>query len=180
MDLLTYEIDASDTIVRTGADWDAFATANGAAPLAQVRGRRLWDFLSLEAAGLYRIVVDRVREGGISITLPYRCDAPTLRRFCTVTVWPQPRGGVHFDARTLRVERRPAVRLLDPQAPRSEVFVSVCSWCKRVAAPEWMEIEDAVGALGLDAATLPQITHGMCPACERTIKGAVDGYQPGR
>jgi hypothetical protein len=34
----------------------------------------------------------------------------------------------------------------------------------------WLEIEEAVAALpALDAGPLPALTHGMGPACERTM-----------
>jgi hypothetical protein len=87
---------------------------------------------------------------------------------------PLPDGGLLCTAELERAERRVPVRLLDSQVSRSEAFVGMCSWCKRIRAdPElWLEIEEAVSALRLLAETPPEITHTICPDCEAIFYGS--------
>ena len=73
-----------------------------------------------------------------------------------------------------RVEARPPMPLLEPAAARSEEYVTVCSWCKKVELPgaTWVEVEEAVEHLRLfDRAVLPQLTHGICPTCLESFRG---------
>ena len=63
------------------------------------------------------------------------------------------------------------MNLLDPDFPRTEEFLTMCAWCKKVKAPGWMEAEDAVQRLNFfDRPQLPQITHGICENCVHSLK----------
>jgi hypothetical protein len=82
-------------------------------------------------------------------------------------VFPLVDGTVEFQSRSLAEESRQPQAILDPEQPRSEEFVRVCSWCKKVdVGGQWVEVEEAVSHLGLfDQALLPQLTHGICLDC---------------
>ena len=85
-----------------------------------------------------------------------------------------------YRVRTLKHERRATVPLLDRQRPRAESFVRVCGWCNRVAvAPsDWLEVEEAVAALGLFAEPRPpQITHGICEECSEGLADTLSGRE---
>ena len=88
-----------------------------------------------------------------------------------LTVIPLANGDIEFDSRLIREEERNEIPLFDPDAPRSEELVVVCSWCKRVKVNDhWLEVEDAVKLLGLfNAARMPRISHGICPHCFEQI-----------
>jgi hypothetical protein len=85
-------------------------------------------------------------------------------------------GGIEFQSRLLGEEPRSPLPLLDAAAPRAELFVRVCSWCKKVATGEaaWLEAEHALALLDpFSLAGTPQVTHGMCPECYVQVVRAI-------
>jgi hypothetical protein len=178
---LLYQVNAGDEICSVNEEWISFARANDGEPLLppQVLGRSLWDFIGdPETKHIYRLLHDRVRTLSTPVRISFRCDGPERRRLLELDISPGPEHQLTYRVRTLREEDRPPVPLLDPRQPRSERFVTICGWCKRVATPSgaWLEVEDAVDALGLFAEALPpQLTHGICRQCSqglyRTLKG---------
>jgi hypothetical protein len=52
--------------------------------------------------------------------------------------------------------------------------LDVCSWCRKVKAnARWLEVEEAVNALGLLLElALPPTNHGICPDCSHLLRGA--------
>jgi hypothetical protein len=80
--------------------------------------------------------------------------------------------GVCFKSTVERQEPREPVALLDPNSQRSTDVIIVCSWCKniKIGDDQWVEIEEAVARLGLfNADYLPQLSHGICPACSESV-----------
>ncbi|MGC8827572.1 MAG: PAS domain-containing protein, partial [Anaerolineae bacterium] len=183
--LFVYQIDAGDVITTVNDAWDEFALENEAPHLTGqgVIGRSLWDFIAgEETRHLYRILFQRVREGKRPISIPFRCDAPDCRRYMEMQMIPDNAGGITFANRVLRVERRPAVRLLEQGAPRSPDFVTMCGWCKRVRLPDdrWVEVEEAIRVLHLfDERAVPQISHGICPECHDRVLGVWEERRAG-
>lgn len=172
-----YSIDASDVIVRVGGDWLDFAGANQAAESChpdQVLGRPLWNFVTgLETRHLYRLLLDGVRSGREALRIPFRCDAPDRRRFLELIISRQPEGLLQFASVLLRVEPRLPVSALEPDLPKGEELLRMCSLCKRVegAPGSWVEVEMALVALQpFNAEFPPAITHGVCPDCERNAR----------
>lgn len=175
--LFVYQIDAGDVITAVNDAWDEFALENEAPHLTRqgVIGRPLWDFITgEETQHLYRALFQRVREGKRPISIPFRCDAPDCRRHMEMHMIPDKAGGITFTTRVLRLEKRPAVRLLEQGAPRSPDFVTMCGWCKKVRLPDdrWAEVEEAIRVLHLfDERVVPQISHGICPECHDRVLG---------
>lgn len=170
MAVLTYRVNANDEFVFVGADWTRFAVENGLPPWkANVIGTSLWNHLTdLTTRHFYRIFMHRVRQTGQSISVPFRCDAPDRRRFMQMTMRRMPDNAIEFCSETIREEPRPIVDLLNPTFPRRTDFILMCSWCKKIKTPEWVEVEEGVARLDLfSAAKLPWISHGICPDCER-------------
>lgn len=163
-----YRIDRHDRIVSLSDTFSAWAAENGAAHLADgVVGRSLWEFVGdYQTREVYRTLIARVREGR-DLGFPYRCDAPHLRRFMRMTMWPDGEGGVWFESAILRVEPRAACWRLPDAAEATGVLLPACAWCGRVAVEGgWDEIEVAIARLDLFGdAPLPALTHGMCPTC---------------
>ena len=177
--MLVYEIGSDDRIRSVSGDWHAFACQNGAGGLSveAVLGRTLMEFVSgAETQHVYAMIGDRVRKTQCRIAIPPRCDSPQTRRFMKLSIAPAVDSGIRFESRTVREESRQVVPILDPAAPRSEVFVVVCSWCKRFRVLEsWLEVEDAVARSGLfEADRMPQLTHGMCPDCAVVVQREID------
>lgn len=186
---LVYHIDACDRIVSVEGGWLGFARANGAPELTRdaVSHQEIWRFIDdPDTRLIYRLLFDAVRSKTRSLTVSYRCDSPTRRRFMELTCIPAPDRGIELRSRTLREETRPYIRMLDKQAVHSERVVKLCAWCKRCQVDEedWREMEDAVPALGaFDDDRPPIVSHGMCPECHqakiRQIRnGLVAGSAP--
>ena len=88
-----------------------------------------------------------------------------------MTILPLPDKGLEFRSELLREEPRPKVDLLDPALPRGTDFLEMCSWCKKVKAPDWVEVEEGVARLGLfQEPGLPRVSHGICPDCSRVLR----------
>lgn len=178
---LCYWIDARDGISSVNEEWGSFAQANDGETLQPplVIGRQLWDFIrDPDTQHIYRLLHRRIRTSGASVRLSFRCDAPALRRLLELEISATADGGLRYRVRTLGEQERHPVSLLDPNSTRSERFVTVCSWCKRVAAPPrgWLEVEEAVAELELlSGSPPPQLTHGICAECavalEKTLRG---------
>jgi hypothetical protein len=126
---------------------------------------------------LYRMIVTRVRETGQVLTFRLRCDTPELRRLSFVRfdrAAEAGREGIEVVNGTL--EERPHDRrltLLDPQAPRTDELVTICSWCKQVRLPDgrWVEVEEAMRDLQLfEQPVVPGLSHGMCPVCAEVVR----------
>lgn len=171
---LVYELDRDDRIQRVDASWAAFARENGAPQLAAgVVGSSIWDWITgPEVEHLYRLLLARIRGARGSARIPFRCDSPETRRFMELEIAALPDGGLRFRSWLTRAEPRAPVALLDPRADRSERFVGICSWCKRVRArPEvWLEIEHAASSLRLLEGQPPQITHTICGDCQALFR----------
>lgn len=165
-----YELDHEDRIRSVSALWSAFARENEAEHLVRgVVGTPIWDWIAgPEVQHLYRLLFSRIREVRGSATIPFRCDSPSIRRFMELEVFALPDDGLLCTAELKRAERRTPVPLLDPHVPRSETFLRICSWCKRVPTGDglWLEIEQAIAALRLVEDVPPAISHTICDRCE--------------
>lgn len=168
-DELTYRLNRQDEIISVNEAWDRFALANDAPELAagRVLGRSLWEFIAdVNTQQVYRDLLARVRTGR-SVRFPFRCDAPYERRFLEMQIRPLEDGQVEFRTKTLAIERRPAVALLERPTGAAEGLLRMCSWCKKVYADgAWVEVEEGIARLRLfERPVVPMITHGMCDHC---------------
>lgn len=165
---IAYRIDDSDIIVYVDDNWDSFARSNDAPTLTAeaVLGHSLSDFITDPAIRhLYDLLFAQARQRQKLLSVPLRCDSPDLRRYLELTIQPNAANYLSLYSRTLRVEPRDPVALLDSQTERCDKFVIICSWCKKVAVEDqWYEIEAATIHLNL-LAEVPQLTHGMCQSC---------------
>jgi hypothetical protein len=171
---VVYRINDDDVIVFVNDQFRDFAVRNEAAPLEHCVGKPLWSFIAdWDTKAIYRLLVDRVRDGKLGPRFPFRCDSPALRRFMEMEITLL--GDlIEFRCRLDRAESR------DPVAPRQvdnefrlEELVRMCSWCKRIQHPSsrWLDIDDAVTDLSLLATDEPPaITHGICGACYADLK----------
>lgn len=172
-DEVVYRVDSKDRLAAVNPEWDRFAAANGAAGLRspEVLSRSLWDFVSDGATRhFYTVVLEQARAGR-RLRYPFRCDAPDLRRFLEMDASGADHGSVEFRVRTLKTEPREPVALMDPSRERDGPAIRMCGWCKKVVVGNaYVEVEEAIVRLDLFAgATLPPITHGICPPCEARL-----------
>ena len=163
------QVDGGGLIRHVNEAWLRFGRENqlGDRPLL---GRGLFEFITdLPTQQLYQSLLEHVRRSGRPVRFAFRCDSPSLRRFMEMQMSLLPKDGVEFRSRLLRTEARKPVSLLDPTVPRSPQLIRMCAWCKQVAVPDWVEVECALARTGwFEHATLPQVSHGICPLMRRT------------
>lgn len=180
----SYQIDARGRIVSVSPEWPAFARENDAPELTReaVVGQPLWRFVSgEETVRLYQLIFDRARERRAAILVPFRCDSPTLRRFMQLEVAALPDDELLLTGSLLRVEAREPIRLLERSTGRSEDWLEICSWCKRVRVPgnEWVPLEEAVRTLDLlESTELPNLAHVACAECRAVLRSKGENPPP--
>jgi hypothetical protein len=125
---------------------------------------------------LQRLLVRRVRDGVGGVELPFRCDAPHVRREMDIRIVARPGGRVVLFSARLRSEEEREVPqpLLDTEVPRGKETIEMCGWCDRFEVDgEWVEVEEAARRLQLfNRAELPALSHGICPACNEMLLAA--------
>lgn len=183
-DTFIYRIDTADTIVSVSDNWGTFADANAwSGPLhpEDVVGHKLWDFIQgLETRHLYQEVFKRARRGTPCRPIPFRCDSPTERRYLEFMAKTLSDGSIQITSSILRKEPRSSVSLLDANISRSTGMITVCSMCKKIRTPpsQWVEIEEGVTQLKLfELDSMPQLTHGLCPACYESAMLELDDVE---
>ena len=171
---LVYNIDAGGIIVAVDERWKEFWRANSAAgqPMREPVGTLLWShFSDPTTVHLYEAMLARVRLRGKPLTVPFRCDAPDRRRYLELHIERLPAGIIQFSSVTLREEPRQWMPLLDARPRVSAKLIRMCSWCKRVALPDWVEVEESVRRLRLfePDAQVPGVTHSICETCAASV-----------
>ncbi len=168
--VFVYHIDADDVITNYNEHYAQFARQNKGGELLgkSLIGHSLWEFIkNEETVHIYQALCNRIRNEDTQVIFPFRCDAPSRRRFMEMHILPHKRRCLEFRSRILREEHRPFQRLLDRDEPKSDSFIVMCGWCKALATKDgWAQIEDAVEILKLfEMPVLPQISHGICKEC---------------
>lgn len=178
MELIEYELDGEDRILRVAGGWDAFARANDGQTLAgtAVLGHSFWAYISgFEIQAILKQLFVRVRASGRKWSFPFRCDAPGFRRFLIMELEPGADGHLSITNRLVKEEEREPVPLLDRRSQRSREQLRMCSWCNRFAMAGWVFAEEVVVGLDLFSEPMvPAITHGICPACESRFAESLD------
>ena len=86
-----YTVDEDDVLEWVSSHWLTFAAENAAVGLQPeiILGRSLWEFVSgAETRHLYEHLFNKAREIQAPVSVPFRCDAPALRRFMRLTIKP--------------------------------------------------------------------------------------------
>lgn len=166
-----YRVDAGGTLTFVNEGWNAFAILNDTPELCgpAILGRRVADCIAgPETLLIYSRLLERAA-AGVRIELPYRCDSPMLRRLMLLTITAAGTE-IEFRSQVVDIAMRPVVRLLETERRRSNALLTLCSWCNRGRIGDrWAEIEEVVTELGLFETKVPQLTHGMCPACQARV-----------
>jgi len=134
-----------------------------------VLGGSLWSHISSDSTRhIYRTLFTKARQEGRCFTVPFRCDSPDCRRFLKMEIVPSADGAVTMESMVIKTEEREHVSLLEPDIDRSDDFISMCSYCKKIPVDDttWHEVEEAIRILDLlSLEKPPRITHTICPAC---------------
>jgi hypothetical protein len=167
----SYTVDAEDVIIAVDEGFRCFAAENGASELADaVIGRRLWDFVDgHETCELLRVLFSRARLLG-ALTVPYRCDAPAIRRSMVLDVELAADGSLELRSTLVAAEDREPVEFMSRQASDGSPLLRVCSWCNRLEARgRWVEPELGITWLRPFEVETPEISHGVCPSCAQDV-----------
>ncbi|MFA7268836.1 MAG: hypothetical protein WC073_05790 [Sterolibacterium sp.] len=168
---VVYRLDKDDLLVFFNDQWDSFAEDNGSPDLIgkNIDKRPIWDFIhDAETRHLHETLLKKARSGKRGLNVPFRCDAPGLRRFMDMDISLLDDGKIEYRCRTIRTEVREPVPLTPGNLKAGQSFLRMCSWCKKIDAGNdyWLEIEEAIKVLGLfSEARMPEISHTMCHAC---------------
>ncbi len=162
-----YCIDGDDRISEVNEGWPRFAEENGGVgDPAAVLGRSLWDFIADEGnRSLYRCMVHEVRQKAAPITVPFRCDSPTIERHMTMTIAPGSLGEVVFvSALQYAFERQP-----QPVggAPEEAQTIVECESCHRLwAGNGWQDCWEVIrqGDIEIDDRPI-KVLHTRCSRC---------------
>jgi len=181
---VAYRIDSADCITAVNDEWVSFALTNGDERLLppQVLGTSLWSWIGDEkTCQVYRSLLTRVRKDAADVRFRFRCDAPDRRRLLQMQMTLVGSDEVDFRTTTVHDESRAAVDLMDAATVRSDAILTICGWCMRVPVTgTWLEIEEAVAALGLlEAEGVPSLSHGICPACYDAMIAEMDSSELG-
>jgi hypothetical protein len=174
---LSYAIDEHDHLIRLDEGYYRFAEENGWREAGTSLGRSLWDYVAgHEMRKLQRLLLRRIRDEVGDVELPFRCDAPDVRREMNIRIVARPGGRLVLFSARLRSEeaREEPMPLLAPETARGEETLEMCGWCDRFEVEgEWVEVEEAAKRLELfKRSQLPQISHGVCPDCEGMLLAA--------
>ncbi|WP_442509758.1 hypothetical protein SH528x_001354 [Novipirellula sp. SH528] len=172
-----YRVDASDIIVEVDQWWLAFAKENNTIDLDEpsVVGKSLWSFIADYATQkLYKEIHRFVRVTGNPITVPFRCDSPTLKRYMQLTITQRENQQLAYESILLRAVPSRRLSVLDPSEERSAAFLTMCSFCKRslIEPAGWLEMENIAIKLRMyRKQTVPELRYTVCPECEDQLGG---------
>lgn len=177
--MFAYRVNADNIIEVVTPDWLSFARENSAPSLTveAVVGQSLFRFLAGNSVRyLYQLIIDRARRRQRTIVIPFRCDGPSVRRFMELSISPSANGNVQFVSRTIREEYRKTVALLDASATRTDEYVAMCSWCKRVEVlGKWLKVEQALIETRLfELTSFPKLAHDTCSDCEERVQREIE------
>jgi hypothetical protein len=85
-----------------------------------------------------------------------------------MTLSSEPAGQLLYETVLVRVEPRRRLSLLDPQQPRSNAFLTLCSCCTQALVDPvgWLEMDEAVAMLSFfDQERVPQLRYTICSQC---------------
>jgi hypothetical protein len=171
-----YLLDDENNIVWVDDWWLAFANENGAPELNEtsVVGHQIWEFIAGEPTRqLYEELHERVRNSGTPITVPFRCDSPTLQRHMQVTIHSDGNRRLLYESRLLRAEPQRRVKILDMHERRSSESLTMCSCCKRslLEPSDWLDLQNISLRLRMfEQQTVPELRYTICPDCESQLK----------
>lgn len=172
----TYHLDEEDRLVAVGGAWDTFAQENDGlcTDAHDVVGRSLWDFVKGDPTRMWvDVLLRQARSKREALERPYRCDSPTLRRFMTMCIVPEPNGLLRVEHHLLRIEQRPVPVYIYHHTGQSPEIISLrCSFCGRikVGPTVW---EEPLPSPGEPVCTLT-VAYTVCGECKQAIKNMVE------
>ncbi len=136
--------------------------------LAAHAGRNIFEFMADSRLRLlYRMVYRELRRNRRSIVLPFRADTPTLACRMELSLTVLANDAILHESHLIHSEPHTTLPPWATSPMVSVEFITICSWCQRLQQnDQWDEAEKVICNQRLfERAVLPQLTHGICPAC---------------
>jgi hypothetical protein len=184
--LVAYTIDEEDRIIEVNTGWAEFAADNDAPELIEPTfDGTLWQAIAdAGTRSMWHSVVTVVRSTQRPVTIPYRCDAPHIRRWFEMQIQGIGEQRVRFRSALVAVEPRPApidrIEIERESDDREDLpLVLGCSWCARYGADgHWVELEQAVRHhRWLERDHPPKVRAGICPECASRIRKSLQAFE---
>ena len=103
------------------------------------------------------------------MTVPFRCDGPSARRWFDMTVTPLADGAVAFRSELVMEMPRPELAVLHRASHRDldAAKVEICSWCNQGNDEgHWRPVEELLARTRLlEQDPPPPVSHGICEHC---------------
>src|ERR1035438_519300 len=165
-----YGIDAEDRITFVSPDWLRFAEENDAPELTadRVVGQPIWNFITgHDSRDFYASLFRNLRLRGTDITIPFRCDSPTVVRQMKLTLRLLPEGKIECEGVLLQARIREPITVLFRWVIRTDETIPICSLCRRLSVQgEWLELREAITRAGIvNVGPVPRMEETVCPTC---------------
>jgi len=167
-----YLVNSDNIIVEVNQNWDAFAHENNGENVAQseVVGRSVLDFVTGKVTRNYwQELLNRARDTLQPMTIDYRCDAPSLKRWMRMELQREENGNLRISHQQLATAPRSKPIHFKPARHRGQQTHIRCSFCSRIKIKEhWHEADDAAHhsneVTHTDGHTF-HVTYGLCGEC---------------
>ena len=104
------------------------------------------------------------------MTIPYRCDGLSVKRFCQMFLTPQDAGAIAIAHTLVREEPLPTRLRFEASSATESVR---CSLCNQVRHNDvWREPEVAFAANLLRREHANMVIYKICPSCRRNALGS--------
>jgi hypothetical protein len=169
---VVYRIDAQDRIISLNTGWTRFAQINDAPHLDCDRliGRSIWQFIVDEdTSRIYELLLREVRENRPSLTFPFRCDSPEMRRYMEMSLVACGQSSVEFRSRIVDTEPRDQKVYFQYVTVAARGLLLRCSFCNRIQYQgRWSDVATVAGTI-LDRELPLQVCYAICEACNSKI-----------
>jgi hypothetical protein len=171
VDFIEYVLDIDNNIIAIQGSWDAFAYDNNATEISatQVIGKPLLRYVSGNVTRqFWTDVFLKARNAFSPVSLDYRCDSPSLRRFMnlSVTVDNEVEGRLRLRSTCLRIEERDTPVIIERARERSRETSTRCSVCNKILCrDQWTEADD----LNSSNSKVLQVVYGVCSNCKSIL-----------
>jgi len=165
-----YRIDGNDRIIFVSPEWLRFAQENDAPELTgdEVLGRPIWQFIAgRDSREFYETVFRNLRLRGAEITIPFRCDSPSVVRQMDLTMRLRPEDSIECEGVLLQAKPREPITILLRWVVRTEESIPICTFCRRLSIyGQWLELHEAVSFGNItNTAPVPRLQETVCPQC---------------
>jgi hypothetical protein len=165
-----YLIDRDDRIVYVSPEWLRFAVENDARELTteNVLGQPIWNFVTGDdSCAFYTSIFRNLRARGTEISIPFRCDSPTVVRQMNLILRLLPDNSIECEGVLLNSRIREPITVLFRWVIRTDKTIPICSLCRRLSVQgEWLELRDAIARKGIaNVAPAPRLEETVCPSC---------------